>query len=323
MAATRARDLLVVPGIGDGPLGNDDKWLSPLDRALYPRPPVRRQRKPAASCPPFGKDSVVIRPDGPYRPDTVAPGLHSLTDDKGNAFDVVWWDPHLLYPPQAASYRLRQTELIGPEVAPSLVAADVARHREWQETHHVALAAGARPSLSVETTTSRAHRSDEAATGVEVIAVRTAAARPAGRRFGTLVHEALSVVPLSANRQRVSDVVDLRGRVLGAPASEVTSAVEVVAAALEHDVIARARAAERRGRCRRETPVTLVDADGTLVDGQVDLAFEEDGIWWVVDFKTDRDLERSLDVYLRQTALYARAIERATGQGTRPLILNV
>ena len=59
---------------------------------------------------------------------------------------------------------------------------------------------------------------------------------------------------------------------------------------LGHDLLARARRAAARGACRRETPVTLTLEDGTLVEGVVDLAFEEDGAWIVVDYKTDREL---------------------------------
>ena len=59
---------------------------------------------------------------------------------------------------------------------------------------------------------------------------------------------------------------------------------------LSHDLLARARRADARGACRRETPVTLTLDDGTLVEGVVDLAFEEDGAWIVVDYKTDREI---------------------------------
>ena len=78
---------------------------------------------------------------------------------------------------------------------------------------------------------------------------------------------------------------------------------------------ARARArAEARGACRRETPVTLTLDDGTLVEGVVDLAFEEDGVWTVVDYKTDREIATAgEEQYRRQLALYASAIARATG----------
>ena len=35
VAATRARDLLVVPAVGDEPFP-DEGWLSPLNKAIYP-----------------------------------------------------------------------------------------------------------------------------------------------------------------------------------------------------------------------------------------------------------------------------------------------
>ena len=51
VAATRARDLLVVPALGDEPF---DGWLSPLNKALYPSRANWRTRQRAAGCPEFG-----------------------------------------------------------------------------------------------------------------------------------------------------------------------------------------------------------------------------------------------------------------------------
>ena len=88
VAATRARDLLVVPAVGDGPFQGG--WLGPLDEAIYP--PVAGRRDPAAApgCPPFGRDSVVDRPDGdPARPDTVAPGLYKFNPDVSGTAKVL------------------------------------------------------------------------------------------------------------------------------------------------------------------------------------------------------------------------------------------
>src|SRR5207247_183125 len=62
VAATRARDLLVVPVIGDEPY--EDKWLSALNTMIYPPPMARRNAAPAPGCPTFGRDSVVERPNG-------------------------------------------------------------------------------------------------------------------------------------------------------------------------------------------------------------------------------------------------------------------
>ena len=68
VAATRARDLLVVPAIGDGPY--DGGWLDPLTSAIYPPEAQRRTPQHAQGCPAFrSKDSVLNRPDrDPARP---------------------------------------------------------------------------------------------------------------------------------------------------------------------------------------------------------------------------------------------------------------
>ena len=79
VAATRARDLLVVPAGGDGP--RDGEWTSPLHSAIYPTVSERRAPANASSCPEFGSDSVMDRPDGdPALPDTVAPGQYLFED---------------------------------------------------------------------------------------------------------------------------------------------------------------------------------------------------------------------------------------------------
>ena len=64
--------------------------------------------------------------------------------------------------------------------------------------------------------------------------------------------------------------------------------------------------------------------DGTLVEGIVDLAFEEAGEWTVVDYKTDREIAAAgEDRYRRQVALYASAIAQATGQPARGVLVRV
>ena len=89
-----------------------------------------------------------------------------------------------------------------------------------------------------------------------------------------------------------------------------------------HPLLAQAAAAEARGRCFRETPVTAVVED-MLIEGVVDFAFEtEDGVH-VIDFKTDNADGELLDQYRRQVAFYATAIARATGQPARATLMKV
>ncbi len=77
VAATRARDMLVVPAVGDGPF--NDGWVSPLNAALYPPVSERSTPPPAAGTPPFaGKDTVLERPDGALPSNaTVRPGQYA------------------------------------------------------------------------------------------------------------------------------------------------------------------------------------------------------------------------------------------------------
>ena len=59
------------------------------------------------------------------------------------------------------------------------------------------------------------------------------------------------------------------------------------------------------------------DWDGVPVHGSIDLAYEAGGAWHVIDFKTDDvrgDVADTAAPYLPQLALYASALEQATGQ---------
>jgi ATP-dependent helicase/nuclease subunit A len=64
--------------------------------------------------------------------------------------------------------------------------------------------------------------------------------------------------------------------------------------------------------------------DGTQVEGVVDLAFEENGVWTVVDYKTDRELQTAGEGrHRRQVALYAAAIARATGAPAKGVVVRL
>jgi ATP-dependent exoDNAse (exonuclease V) beta subunit len=95
VAATRARDLIVVPAVGDE---ESDGWLSRLNPVVYPAQTDRRV--PASShppgCPEFGDDSILTRPaKAPAKMKSVAPGLHRVQQG-AHRIQIVWWDPRLL-----------------------------------------------------------------------------------------------------------------------------------------------------------------------------------------------------------------------------------
>jgi ATP-dependent helicase/nuclease subunit A len=129
----------------------------------------------------------------------------------------------------------------------------------------------------------------------------------------------LAVVPFEATDSDVEQLVKLHAKVLGAPDDEQDEAARIVRRVLGHRIITDARAA---ATVHREAPVSIV-VDGTLIDGQVDLAYETNAGWTVVDFKTDAEIGVSEGVYRRQVALYAHAIAQTTQRPARGILLRV
>jgi ATP-dependent exoDNAse (exonuclease V) beta subunit len=338
VAATRARDVLVVPTIGDGPY--DGGWLDPLMPAVYPPETVRRTAARAPACPDFpSKDSVLTRPNGdPAKPTTVAPGRHQFGSSSvrpartaerqassADQYSVVWWDPHALALGVEPSFGLRRDDLIVKDGDLFAVDERLAAYERWKSDHQAAIAAGVRPSLLVETATAwaRTPRFDEHAFEIDIMSAAETGERPYGPRFGTLVHAALATAPLDADPVTVGRIVETQSRILGATAEEQRAAAHAVAAVLGHPLLDRARHAMASGRCYREAPVTWMSPDGVLIEGTIDLAFEEtDGIT-VLDFKTDREVATDLEQYTRQLAVYCRALAAARGKNVKGVLLGV
>jgi ATP-dependent helicase/nuclease subunit A len=327
VAATRARDLLVVPAVGDEPY--TEGWVGPLNAALYPPETARRVTVQAPGCPVFkSRDSVLNRPNGdPATPRTVCPGEHRFgAGDTG--YTVSWWSPEegVLTLDVQEQFGLRRDDLIVKEVAPEIVAAGQRAYRDWRNSRDAAIRAARVPSVAVKTATEAA-LAEVALTGdieVEIERVSGGGDRPGGTRFGTLVHAMLADVPLSATGSDViARLASAHGRVLGAEPSEIVAARQMVEEALAHPLLRAAARAADEGRCYRETPVTWRLADGALIEGNVDLAFESAGAMVVIDFKTDRELDGAVDRYRRQVQIYASAIAAATGRPARAVLMRI
>jgi len=101
---------------------------------------------------------------------------------------------------------------------------------------------------------------------------------------------------------------------------KVTAAAAVVSSVLKHELMARVRAASR---IRRETPVTWTQKDGTLIEGVLDLAFDEGERTTVVDFKTDHELTAGEARYRAQLQKYVDAVALATQRPARGVLFKV
>jgi ATP-dependent helicase/nuclease subunit A len=311
VAATRARDLLVVPACGDEPFPQGN-WLSPLNKALYPSRDDWRKSQPAPGCPKFGTASIVERPMDYDREAefSVLPGL--IAPQQGS-HDVVWWDPSTLNLGEEGDFGLQQEELLKEDGGASSIA-----YNAWTEQRAKVVEAAARPEFAVFLA-SQALDAPVDPANVELLAAGLKIG-PAGRRFGTLVHAVLRDVPLDSDEPAIRKWTQLNARVLGASAEEIEAATERVGAALRHPLLDRARAAKRK---HREYPVMLRAEGNQLMEGIIDLAFVEDATWIVVDFKTDADVHGHRDQYQRQLQWYASALSRLTGLPARAYLLAV
>ncbi len=313
VAATRARDLLVVPAVGDEAFP-DGGWLSPLNKAIYPSRGDWRKSQPAPGCPQFGPASVVERPLDYAHEDefSVRPGR--IRPQSGE-HEVVWWDPSKLLLNVEGGLGFHQKEILADDGGASLAA-----YREWQAKRAGVIEASSRPEYQVFVASLAAEAPPGEIIPVEVVTVARSARKAAGRRFGTLVHNVMRDVSLHADRAAIQKLVDWNTRVLGSSADERDAATVAVEAALAHPLLARARASTR---CHREYPLVLTFDQNKLLEGIIDLAFVENNGWVIVDFKTDADTTERRAQYERQLRWYGFAVAELTKMPARAYLLEI
>ena len=313
VATTRARELLVVPAVADGPI--EDSWLGPLDVALYPAENKRRASRPAEGCPAFGDDAALDRPSRAARTGSVRPGAHTI-----DAHEVVFWDPHTLSLAAEEASGLRQQKLLAADDDRTVADEGIRAHAAWREGQRAAIARASTPSVLVHKATDAVATGRASDVTFEHVPDRDDA-RPRGKRFGTLVHATLASVPLDASEDVITSTARTQARIVGATDEERDAATRAVAAALAHPWMRRAARSER---VERECPVMTRAEDGSFVEGVVDLAFvDDDGAWLVVDFKTDREVASAEATYAAQVHAYTCAIAEATGARAKGAILVV
>jgi ATP-dependent helicase/nuclease subunit A len=313
VAATRARDLLVVPAVGDQEM---DGWLSPLNKAIYPPPDRYRNSTRAPGCPKFGDASVMDRPFFFNDEPSVKPGLHS---PQQGIHSVVWWDPGTLNLAPPANLGLRRDEILTPSVDEK-EPASLAAYRAWQQKRDQISATAQTKQFDIFTATETSESPQDFAVEITIHSIDKPAARPTGARFGTLVHTILRDAQLDANRPAITALAQVHGRLLGADTEEIEQAIEVTQATLAHALIARARSAQR---LHRELPIILKLEDRKVLEGIVDLAFLDQGGWQIVDFKTDADISANQTHYKRQLHWYALAVSRLNHAPVHAHLLSI
>ena len=150
--------------------------------------------------------------------------------------------------------------------------------------------------------------------------------RRAALTLGTLAHELLALALSGTSRGGDGASGDLLSpeaaeelaASFGASAAVAEEASTLANVFLRSELGDRALGAEER---LVEVPISVAGAGGRILDGQIDLAWLEEGGWVLLDHKTDRvkkgaEGERG-ESYREQLGLYAEALARASG---RPIL---
>jgi ATP-dependent helicase/nuclease subunit A len=141
---------------------------------------------------------------------------------------------------------------------------------------------------------------------------RSAVSNPAVR-IGSAVHEAMqAIVERDTGAARAAEEASAKWELSPECARE---AAELVSRLAGSELLARSAAARRRFG---ELPVLFRDPAGFLVESKIDLLFEEESGFVLVDYKTDRDIARRMPEHTAQLSDYAAAL-KALGL-SRPLV---
>ena len=185
---------------------------------------------------------------------------------------------------------------------------------KWQEERERLIAKMGRPSFVSATALGRQSGEDKE----EPDSPEPWRRGRAGTSVGRAVHAVLQSIDLATG-----EGVGVRARAQAA-AEGVPEREEEIArlcrSAVESDVVRRAVAS---GRYWREVPVAAASGAGSL-HGFIDLLFEEDGEFVVVDYKTDSvSAERAREAvsrYRLQGGAYAHSIGQVTGKSVKEVV---
>ncbi len=179
---------------------------------------------------------------------------------------------------------------------------------DWERDRLALIAQAAARPLRPISVTRHAERTSETP--------RVVTGAASGRAFGLLVHQILEWIPFD-DAAGVQTMAASLAPQFGLSAEDAARAAEHVQRVMELPVIGRARAA---ARLWRELNLWFPEGD-QLLEGKIDLVFEQDGQLVVLDYKTDAISEAQLlqqaGHHARQLQLYGRGLTQASGLRVR------
>ena len=192
------------------------------------------------------------------------------------------------------------------DVAPEPGVDTPAMRSQWEDVRREVYAAQSRPVSAAASTLAKEMKNEQDVPDEPWRRGR------AGTSIGRAVHAVLQVVDLKTG-DGLKDIASAQAAAEGLP-GRANDIARLARRALESPLVHRAL---ESGRWWRETPVAGPVGDGVL-EGFIDLLFEEEDGYVVVDYKTDavrtdEDIDRAMGRYRLQGGGYALALSKATG----------
>lgn len=132
-----------------------------------------------------------------------------------------------------------------------------------------------------------------------------------GAAMGTLMHQVVQWLPLAVQDRAAIErgLEALEARAFLTPEERAAVDVDMLEAFYASDFV---RVITARGRHFEHEVSFTMQREGLMIDGQIDLFFETDAGYEIVDFKTDRQMRA--ERYRAQLAMYAEALTLARGK---------
>jgi ATP-dependent exoDNAse (exonuclease V) beta subunit len=255
-----------------------------------------------------------------HRPDNRSSDLDStriaeLLEDYDDLWEQVELQPQYQYQLQAMAPDALQA--VQPHPADTAARTIEARD-EWQKKRREVLAAQGRPA-SVAATGLAGTSKDEADADIEMADIQPSRRGRGGAPLGRAVHAVLQTIDLNTG-DGIENTARAQATAEGIP--QLQSEVAALAwAAVNSDIVRRAVAS---GRYWREAYIAAPIGRGVL-EGFIDLLFEEDGELVVVDYKTDAIDANATEYiansrYREQAGSYALITERVTKKRVKDVV---
>ncbi len=316
VAATRARDLLVVTGSGTGwsDLGIDQSWFGPFHTAIYPDPQTVPTTTDAWGSDPAAPSTVDDPPAGSRFHRPIVAGAYGLDAQT----PYVWIScAHARVQPQPLR-GLEREDALNPQGAEADVSFE--RRTAWRKKLATSQVNGRQPQERLVRASNTFESPPDTTVRVRRESVPRAPGRPTGARFGQLVHDLLSTRPWDLALDSLSEHARLLGRPLRATPEEAVAAGEAVRRLLESPWGSEIAGATE---VATEMPIVFRTDVGEVMDGVIDLLYRFQDRWTVVEYKTGRITEESDERAVHQVQWYVEAVRKVVDRPVRGVVLRI